>query len=304
MRLFFAFGIVLLVPWLISTPASSETTWVSSHRASESDPDLTVFAISRTNESGSATISIERSEAEKYFPDHFAKTVLSFGRHVATLLEEQHENWTWAHVFWSVKPGEKTGSWLGWWDSGAIHLIAQESQLDAWRNASTLSFYIDSPIRDMKRSYIDYRMSVLVGRGSSRPGPCSVGRPAASFDLDGLAKAFTRVALEVPATEEQISRVGGEVSNPVSIRSSFVRPIHPARALEQKIVAEVSLLGVIRADGSVCNITVMRCNRPGFGFEEAAMDAVRQWRYKPATKDGHPVPVYFSFTIGFKGSLN
>ncbi len=44
---------------------------------------------------------------------------------------------------------------------------------------------------------------------------------------------------------------------------------------------------------------MIRCNKPGLGFEEAAIDAVRQWRYKPALKDGQPLDVYFTIVVDF-----
>jgi TonB family protein len=36
------------------------------------------------------------------------------------------------------------------------------------------------------------------------------------------------------------------------------------------------------------------------GLTESAMDAVRQWRFRPATLDGRPVSVYFTLTVKFE----
>ena len=39
---------------------------------------------------------------------------------------------------------------------------------------------------------------------------------------------------------------------------------------------------------------------PDYGFEEAAVEAIRQWRYRPATRNGQPVSVYFTVLVEFK----
>ena len=36
------------------------------------------------------------------------------------------------------------------------------------------------------------------------------------------------------------------------------------------------------------------------GLEQAAVDAVRTWRFKPATLHGRPVKVYFNLTVNFQ----
>lgn len=36
------------------------------------------------------------------------------------------------------------------------------------------------------------------------------------------------------------------------------------------------------------------------GLAEAAVDAVQQWKYQPATLNGKPVAVYFNLTVNFQ----
>jgi len=38
----------------------------------------------------------------------------------------------------------------------------------------------------------------------------------------------------------------------------------------------------------------------GFGLDARAIDAVKQWKFEPAMKDGHPVNVQISVEVGFK----
>ena len=44
---------------------------------------------------------------------------------------------------------------------------------------------------------------------------------------------------------------------------------------------------------------MLKCNHPSVGFEEAAIEAVQQWRYDPALQDGSPVDVYFTIVVTF-----
>jgi len=92
----------------------------------------------------------------------------------------------------------------------------------------------------------------------------------------------------------------GDVTNPVRIDESVVEPEYPELARVARLEGNVILQAIIRADGTVGDVEVLRTNRPNMGFEEAAIDAVRQWRYKPAMQNGKPVEVYFTVFVDFK----
>jgi protein TonB len=53
---------------------------------------------------------------------------------------------------------------------------------------------------------------------------------------------------------------------------------------------------VIAEDGSVRDVRVLR-SKPL--LDEAAMDAVRQWRFTPTRLNGEPVPVVMTVTVSF-----
>jgi protein TonB len=91
----------------------------------------------------------------------------------------------------------------------------------------------------------------------------------------------------------------GNVTNPVRIDESYVRPCYPEMARASRVEGQVILKAVILRDGSVTEPQVMRCCPPGFGFAEAAIAAIEQWRYRPATQDGKPVACYFTIVVDF-----
>jgi len=91
----------------------------------------------------------------------------------------------------------------------------------------------------------------------------------------------------------------GDVTNPVRIEETAVQPEYPELARVARLEGNVILQAIVNSDGSVGDVEVLRCNRPNLGFEEAAIEAVQQWRYKPALQNGKPVEVYFTIYVEF-----
>lgn len=98
---------------------------------------------------------------------------------------------------------------------------------------------------------------------------------------------------------EPVLAGAGGVTLPERIEESYVQPEYPELARLARVEANVVLQAVIRRDGTVDETEVLRCTRLGFDFEGAAVDAVRQWRYRPARQDGVPVDVYFTILVEF-----
>jgi len=90
--------------------------------------------------------------------------------------------------------------------------------------------------------------------------------------------------------------IGGDVSAPVEIER--VSPVYPPLARAAGSQGVVVLMAVIRRDGTVGDVKVVR--GLGMGLSEAAVEAVRQWRYKPALQNGVPVDVYMSVAVQFR----
>ncbi len=87
---------------------------------------------------------------------------------------------------------------------------------------------------------------------------------------------------------------------PVLIESTKQTPLYPEPARKAKLTGRVILEAVVLKDGTVSNIKVLRTPRPGMGFEEAAIDAVKQWRFRPALRNGEAVDVYFTVVVEFE----
>jgi TonB family protein len=90
-------------------------------------------------------------------------------------------------------------------------------------------------------------------------------------------------------------RVGGKVRPPTKIKD--VTPVYPAAAKTAKVAGVVIIEATIGADGKVIDAKVLRSVPM---LDQAALDAVRQWEYKPSLLNGAPVPVVMTVTINFK----
>lgn len=90
------------------------------------------------------------------------------------------------------------------------------------------------------------------------------------------------------------------VTMPERLPESHVRPTVAALPTGEPVTGEVRLRATVRVDGSVQDVEVVSTTRPGVGLEQAALDAVRRWRYKPATRDGQPVDARLAITLTFR----
>jgi len=93
-----------------------------------------------------------------------------------------------------------------------------------------------------------------------------------------------------------VYRVGGGVSAPRILYR--VEPEFSEEARKNKWQGVVLLRVIIGADGLPKNIKVQRAL--GMGLDEKAVEAVKQWRFKPGQRDGKPVPVVVSMEVSFR----
>lgn len=89
--------------------------------------------------------------------------------------------------------------------------------------------------------------------------------------------------------------VGGGVSAPIVVHS--VEPEFSEQARQSNFQGTVALQLIVDAEGNPQNVHV---TRPlGMGLDEKALEAVRQYRFKPAMYQGHPVAVQIIVNVDF-----
>jgi protein TonB len=78
-----------------------------------------------------------------------------------------------------------------------------------------------------------------------------------------------------------------------------VKAQYTAEAMRQMIEGDVLLTVVVKADGSVGAVDVKESLDSVYGLDENAVTAMKQWAFKPGTKDGKPVAVRVDVKMKF-----
>jgi protein TonB len=91
-------------------------------------------------------------------------------------------------------------------------------------------------------------------------------------------------------------RGGSGIEPPRLLRE--VKAGYTEEARQRRIAGDVLLEIVVRQDGSVGDVKVLQ--GLGSGLNERAVQAVRQWRFAPARRQGAPVDVIVEVAVEFK----
>jgi protein TonB len=101
------------------------------------------------------------------------------------------------------------------------------------------------------------------------------------------------VKVEKPVAPQRI-RVGGNVQQALLIRQP--KPVYPPLAKQARIQGVVRLNAIIGKDGTIQNLTVASGHPL---LVPSAMEAVKQWVYKPTLLNGEPVEVVTQIDVNF-----
>jgi len=91
----------------------------------------------------------------------------------------------------------------------------------------------------------------------------------------------------IGAAQDAAQRASSYVSASSMTRTRYVAPKFPPAASQRGIDGWVDLQFLVNTDGSVGELTIVGAQPVGI-FEQAALDAVRHWRYQPLMRDGQP----------------
>jgi len=89
-------------------------------------------------------------------------------------------------------------------------------------------------------------------------------------------------------------RIGGDLKAPE--RVTFVPPVYPTEAQSAKVSGTVIIEALIDQQGFVTNAKILKSVAL---LDQAALDAVMQWRYLPTLLNGAAVPVIMTVTVNF-----
>lgn len=120
-------------------------------------------------------------------------------------------------------------------------------------------------------------------------------------ELDNLIPDAWRADNFVPASQE-VARIKKDAASE-KLNVSAPKPIHtpdpdyPEEARRERISGDVLLSIVIDKQGRVVRIRMDQC--AGGGLDERAVQAVSQWTFEPALRNGEPVAVQVDVDVTF-----
>jgi protein TonB len=92
----------------------------------------------------------------------------------------------------------------------------------------------------------------------------------------------------------------GQVTRPELIASTRIEPTYPSIAKQARKGGAVTMQAVVRADGTVGDVRVLREPDAGLGLGKAAVNAVKRWRFTPGTLKGKPIDTYLTVVVTFR----
>ena len=92
-----------------------------------------------------------------------------------------------------------------------------------------------------------------------------------------------------------------DIVGPQIILETQKPPVFPPAAEAGRFSGSVMVEATVFKDGHVGEVKVVDCTRPKVGFEQAAVDAVKKWRFEPGQQNGEPVEFSLKFRLNFSG---
>jgi protein TonB len=125
-----------------------------------------------------------------------------------------------------------------------------------------------------------------------------------SGPANGVPFAATQTATAPPPPPQQTAVAKTPERPPLKISSGVleamvirkVTPVYPPLARQMRLSGVVRLVGVIGKEGTVQNLQVLEGHPL---FVRSAVDAVRQWLYRPTLLNGDPVAVVAPIEVRF-----
>jgi TonB family protein len=143
-----------------------------------------------------------------------------------------------------------------------------------------------------KDGYRDYSETIRISAGKS---------VNINANLEEIPKVVVKPPEPVKPVEPEVRRgelvtLGPDVTPPKSIKKAFAK--YPDAARRQRLEGVVGLSILVSETGQVIDVKVTRSANPI--LDEAAVSAVKEWQYQPATKKGVQVRVWLPVSMSFQ----
>lgn len=144
--------------------------------------------------------------------------------------------------------------------------------------------------------YVPVRRSVVP---SAPPATVTSVQGAAAESLAAVPPPAARIDVAASSVAEVAAQAEPVVSAADFRRTRYVAPTYPAQALARGLSGDVRVRIRVDTSGRVADVQVLAANPPGV-FEQAAVNAVRKWRFEPVMRNGRAIEAGVATTISFR----
>jgi TonB family protein len=151
--------------------------------------------------------------------------------------------------------------------------------------------------REVGRARVDLSRALEVGVAAVNVSGSRLRASFRDFVLDGEAGLAPASPDPLPAPVESLESEGQPAVDEAPRPIKMSGPVYPRAALKRRVEGTVLLEVLIDADGRVARARILR-SVPG--LDEAAIACAMTWRFKPALKNGKPVPTLAHAPVVFR----
>jgi len=152
----------------------------------------------------------------------------------------------------------------------------------------------DAPIMVATNPAPAPKVTPPVEEAAEAPAPGTLGADSGS-DSKALSGIVNASPASMPKQPPSTLRISQGVSEGLVLKK--VNPVYPPHALQVRLQGAVELQANIGKDGTITGVRQISGDAV---LGKAAMDAVKQWKYKPYYLNGEPVEVQTEITVNFK----
>jgi TonB family protein len=159
-------------------------------------------------------------------------------------------------------------------------------------------FYVLIP-EQMLAAFATWPETTYVGQDVCVTGPIVRGKQGVPHVVISSTQQIVPKAGTAPpvmSTDGIYRGCDKAITEPHPVRET--RPDYPVDLLRQRVEGTVLLDAVVATDGTVSQVRTIFARQPEFG--PAAEKAIRQWRFKPAAREGKPVAALVLIEMEFR----
>lgn len=180
--------------------------------------------------------------------------------------------------------------------SGANHADANAARESTPSETATPAPDEAAPSRKTAGSRSSAQDAPSVAAGDEKAGaPLMLTLPETPISASGSVAIRSRGVVPVPPGAAKSAQEGRNLQ--IGQLTNLVEPVYPTEAQKRGIEGTVKLHAVIGADGTIQSLEPRSGPEP---LIQAAVTAVRQWKYNPTTLNGKPIEMQEDVSFAFR----